>query len=176
MSGLDSDNALVFTIERPGNRDRTDEEQGAGGGNSRPDNPWEPFDTEMDWRFASWAIQEGIKLSSIDRALSIPGVSGIFSLPLEPKLTERSVQGETRTLLPQYSGSPPTRRLTSREGGVARTMDILQRQTGREAPASIPRHHSSDTHTPREPGTCAQDCVSPTTLVPRRVAPAEDIQ
>ena len=39
------------------------------------ENPWEPFESEMDWRFASWAIQEGLTLGSIDRALEIPGVS-----------------------------------------------------------------------------------------------------
>ncbi|KAH9910674.1 uncharacterized protein B0H18DRAFT_894788 [Fomitopsis serialis] len=36
-------------------------------------NPWAPFESEMDWRFASWAIQEGLTLGSIDRALEIPG-------------------------------------------------------------------------------------------------------
>ncbi|EPS92722.1 hypothetical protein FOMPIDRAFT_1056616, partial [Fomitopsis schrenkii] len=51
----------------------TDEQQAAGGGGSAAKNPWEPFETEMDWWFASWAIQEGIKLSSIDRALEISG-------------------------------------------------------------------------------------------------------
>ncbi|EPS92513.1 hypothetical protein FOMPIDRAFT_23873, partial [Fomitopsis schrenkii] len=46
------------------------------GGDSEPasePNPWEPFESEMEWRFASWAVKEGIKLSSIDNALEIPG-------------------------------------------------------------------------------------------------------
>ncbi|KAH9913390.1 uncharacterized protein B0H18DRAFT_837744, partial [Fomitopsis serialis] len=41
--------------------------------NSDGKNPWEPFQSEMDWRFASWAIQEGLTQGSIDRALEIPG-------------------------------------------------------------------------------------------------------
>ena len=27
--------------------------------------PWGPFQSEMDWLFASWAVQEGIKIGSI---------------------------------------------------------------------------------------------------------------
>lgn len=56
--------------------------QGQGsGGDSEPasePNPWEPFESEMEWRFALWAVKEGIKLSSIDNALEIPGVSRIW--------------------------------------------------------------------------------------------------
>ncbi|TFY53298.1 hypothetical protein EVJ58_g9528, partial [Rhodofomes roseus] len=37
------------------------------------DNPWDPFDSEMDWKFASWAIQEGLTQTSIDKVLEIPG-------------------------------------------------------------------------------------------------------
>ncbi|KAH9911408.1 uncharacterized protein B0H18DRAFT_892900 [Fomitopsis serialis] len=36
-------------------------------------NPWAPFQSEMDWRFASWAVQEGLSQSSVDRVLEIPG-------------------------------------------------------------------------------------------------------
>ena len=52
----------------------SEDEEGDGGNK----NPWDPFETEAEWRFASWAIQEGIKLSSIDRFLDIPGVSLCF--------------------------------------------------------------------------------------------------
>ena len=52
----------------------SEDEEGEGGNK----NPWDPFETEAEWRFASWAIQEGIKLSSIDRFLDIPGVSLCF--------------------------------------------------------------------------------------------------
>ncbi|KAH9911635.1 uncharacterized protein B0H18DRAFT_892300 [Fomitopsis serialis] len=38
-----------------------------------PPNPWAPFETEMDWSFASWAVQEGLSRGSVDRALAIPG-------------------------------------------------------------------------------------------------------
>lgn len=34
-----------------------------------------PFASEQDWRVARWAIQEGIGHKSLDRLLSIPGVS-----------------------------------------------------------------------------------------------------
>lgn len=34
-----------------------------------------PFASEVDWRVARWAIQEGIGHKSFDRLLSIPGVS-----------------------------------------------------------------------------------------------------
>ncbi|KAH9915369.1 uncharacterized protein B0H18DRAFT_885983 [Fomitopsis serialis] len=40
-------------------------------------NPWAPFQSEMDWRFASWAVQEGLSQGSVDRVLEIPGVSSI---------------------------------------------------------------------------------------------------
>ncbi|EPS93903.1 hypothetical protein FOMPIDRAFT_60752 [Fomitopsis schrenkii] len=46
------------------------------GGDSEPasePSPWGPFESEMEWCFASWAVKEGIKLSSIDNALEIPG-------------------------------------------------------------------------------------------------------
>ena len=61
----------------------SEDEEGEGGNK----NPWDPFETEAEWRFASWAIQEGIKLSSIDRFLDIPGVSLCFgcSWKLETK-------------------------------------------------------------------------------------------
>ncbi|KAH9917784.1 uncharacterized protein B0H18DRAFT_863342, partial [Fomitopsis serialis] len=36
-------------------------------------NPWAPFQSEMDWRFASWAVQEGLSQGSVDRVLEIPG-------------------------------------------------------------------------------------------------------
>ncbi|EGO26571.1 hypothetical protein SERLADRAFT_407308 [Serpula lacrymans var. lacrymans S7.9] len=37
-----------------------------------PDNRWAPFSTELDWKFAHWALQEGIGQKSLDRLLAIP--------------------------------------------------------------------------------------------------------
>ncbi|KAA1479265.1 hypothetical protein DENSPDRAFT_748679, partial [Dentipellis sp. KUC8613] len=34
---------------------------------------WSPFKSEMDWKIAKWAIQEGIGHNTLDRFLSIPG-------------------------------------------------------------------------------------------------------
>ena len=34
-----------------------------------------PFASELDWRVASWAVQEGIGQKTLDRLFSIPGVS-----------------------------------------------------------------------------------------------------
>jgi uncharacterized Zn finger protein (UPF0148 family) len=45
-----------------------------------------PFASELDWRIARWAIQDGIGHKSFDRLMSIPGVSGkacvYLTLPL----------------------------------------------------------------------------------------------
>ena len=35
---------------------------------------WQPFESEMDWRVASWAINEEAHNGVVDRLLSIPGV------------------------------------------------------------------------------------------------------
>ncbi|KAH9923375.1 uncharacterized protein B0H18DRAFT_955913 [Fomitopsis serialis] len=56
------------------------EEEGA---EDQSKNAWEPFESEMDWQFASWAIQEGLTLGSIDKALEIPGVSDCSYYTLE---------------------------------------------------------------------------------------------
>jgi len=39
------------------------------------DDRFSPFSSELDWRIAKWAIQEGIGHKSFDRLMSIPGVS-----------------------------------------------------------------------------------------------------
>lgn len=84
----------------------------AGGGEAGPSlkepNSWEPFESEMEWQFASWAIREGIKLSSVDSALNIPGVSGQFSSGQKQYLqrVRSTVQRETRTLLSQLALAP----------------------------------------------------------------------
>jgi hypothetical protein len=45
-----------------------------------------PFASELDWRIARWAIQDGIGHKSFNRLMSIPGVSGkacvYLTLPL----------------------------------------------------------------------------------------------
>ncbi|EPS93774.1 hypothetical protein FOMPIDRAFT_92644 [Fomitopsis schrenkii] len=51
-----------------------------GGSDGKDQNRWAPFQSEMDWRFASWAMQENIKLSSIDSALKIPGFQQMLGL------------------------------------------------------------------------------------------------
>ncbi|EGO02496.1 hypothetical protein SERLA73DRAFT_70001 [Serpula lacrymans var. lacrymans S7.3] len=37
-----------------------------------PDNRWAPFSTELDWKFAHWALQEGVGQKSLNRLLAIP--------------------------------------------------------------------------------------------------------
>lgn len=37
-------------------------------------NRWAPFASELDWRVAKWAVQEGAGHNSFDRLLAIPGV------------------------------------------------------------------------------------------------------
>ena len=39
------------------------------------DDKFSPFSSELDWRIARWAIQDGIGHKSFDRLMSIPGVS-----------------------------------------------------------------------------------------------------
>ncbi|EGO30571.1 hypothetical protein SERLADRAFT_404683 [Serpula lacrymans var. lacrymans S7.9] len=46
-----------------------------------PDNRWAPFSTELDWKFAHWALQEGVGQKSLERLLAIPELSqrlGLF--------------------------------------------------------------------------------------------------
>ncbi|KAH9910917.1 uncharacterized protein B0H18DRAFT_962692 [Fomitopsis serialis] len=64
--------ASQVVVENAGETRAEDATDGEGTA-KQPKNPWEPFESEMDWRFASWAIQEGLTQGSIDRALEIPG-------------------------------------------------------------------------------------------------------
>ncbi|EGN98209.1 hypothetical protein SERLA73DRAFT_74442 [Serpula lacrymans var. lacrymans S7.3] len=45
-----------------------------------PDNRWAPFSTELDWKFAHRALQEGVGQKSLDRLLAIPEVSDASTL------------------------------------------------------------------------------------------------
>ena len=112
----------------------------------------------MDWRFASWAMQENIKLSSIDSALKIPGVS---TLSVDwVKLTRLLVSTDARTIIPQLSGSLTASRLAPRESGVAGTMAHVQGPAKREASPTVPRYHTSYSRTTRKPGARRQDRLS----------------
>ena len=42
---------------------------------------WQPFESEMDWRVASWAINEEAHNGAVDRLLSIPGVCILVLYP-----------------------------------------------------------------------------------------------
>lgn len=44
-------------------------------------NRWAPFASELDWRVAKWAVQEGVGHNAFDRLLAIPGVRTQF-LPI----------------------------------------------------------------------------------------------
>lgn len=44
-----------------------------------PNSKWLPFASELDWNVASWIVKEDIGQKSLNRFLSIPGVSHIFS-------------------------------------------------------------------------------------------------
>ena len=48
-----------------------------------PEQEFAPFASELDWRVARWAVQEGIGHKSLDRLLSIPGVSCCLFIHLE---------------------------------------------------------------------------------------------
>ncbi|KAH9933849.1 uncharacterized protein B0H18DRAFT_870424 [Fomitopsis serialis] len=69
LEGREGGRSVVENAGETRAEDATDGEGTA----KQPKNPWEPFESEMDWRFASWAIQEGLTQGSIDRALEIPG-------------------------------------------------------------------------------------------------------
>ncbi|EGO04475.1 hypothetical protein SERLA73DRAFT_68159 [Serpula lacrymans var. lacrymans S7.3] len=45
-----------------------------------PDNRWALFSTELDWKFAHLALQEGVGQKSLDRLLAIPEVSDASTL------------------------------------------------------------------------------------------------
>jgi hypothetical protein len=50
---------------------------GLGEGSSAADNRFAPFASELDWRVACWAIQDGIGHKSFDRLMAISGVRAI---------------------------------------------------------------------------------------------------
>jgi len=60
-------------------RNDTDEDvlidSGDDSNGDRDDNKWAPFASELDWRVAQWAVQEGVGHKSLDRLMAIPGVS-----------------------------------------------------------------------------------------------------
>ncbi|KAJ3512046.1 hypothetical protein NMY22_g15452 [Coprinellus aureogranulatus] len=43
-------------------------------GDMDEDNPYAPFESELDWRVAQWAVKETVSQSAFDRLLEIPGV------------------------------------------------------------------------------------------------------
>lgn len=47
------------------------------GGEGASDLRFAPFNSEVDWRFAEWAIKSGVGHKQLDRLLGIPGVSRI---------------------------------------------------------------------------------------------------
>ena len=42
-----------------------------------PNIKWRPFASELDWRVAMWAVREDVGQKSLNRLLSIPGVSAV---------------------------------------------------------------------------------------------------
>ena len=48
-----------------------------------PEQEFAPFTSELNWRVVRWAVQEGIGHKSLDRLLSIPGVSFCLFIHLE---------------------------------------------------------------------------------------------
>ncbi|KAH9918422.1 uncharacterized protein B0H18DRAFT_824378, partial [Fomitopsis serialis] len=79
-----------------GERDRGD--NSAGGGDPDPTNiPWEPFESEMDWRFASWAIQEGLTQGlGLSYHNSRALLQHVDSLPERAEWTERLLSFKDR--------------------------------------------------------------------------------
>jgi hypothetical protein len=51
---------------------------GLGEGSSAAVNRFAPFASELDWRVACWAIQDGIGHKSFDRLMAIPGVRAMI--------------------------------------------------------------------------------------------------
>ena len=60
--------------------DQEDEDVSMDGGEysvgEEGDKRFAPFASELDWRVARWAVQEGVGHKSFDRLMAIPGVSG----------------------------------------------------------------------------------------------------
>ncbi|KAJ3966048.1 hypothetical protein EV361DRAFT_872717 [Lentinula raphanica] len=50
------------------------------GSSPLPDTAFAPFASEMDWRIAEWVVKDGIGHKSLDRLLSIPGVTDKLGL------------------------------------------------------------------------------------------------
>jgi hypothetical protein len=47
---------------------------------------YHPFESELDWRIACWAVQEGIGHGSFDRLMGIPGVGVVLIFSLQREL------------------------------------------------------------------------------------------
>jgi hypothetical protein len=74
---VDKDAGQVRRKERPPGSKICDEE----GDIDMAENPFHPFNSELDWRIAQWAIKEDPGHKAFDRLLSIPGVSHTFCRP-----------------------------------------------------------------------------------------------
>ncbi|KAF8874329.1 hypothetical protein CPB84DRAFT_1690242 [Gymnopilus junonius] len=62
-----------------------------------------PFSSELDWRFAEWAVKDGPGQNAIDRLLAIPGVRFRGPAYGEVLILGISGAGEIRAFLQQYT-------------------------------------------------------------------------
>ena len=74
---VEKDAGHVCRKEKPPNSKIYDKE----GDVDMTENPFHPFNSELDWRIAQWAIKEDPGHKAFDRLLSIPGVSHTFCKP-----------------------------------------------------------------------------------------------
>ncbi|KAG1766583.1 hypothetical protein EDD22DRAFT_950509 [Suillus occidentalis] len=59
-------------------------------------NKFAPFTSELDWRVACWAIQDGIEHKSFDRLMTISGVAEKLGLSYQNILLETKLEGWIR--------------------------------------------------------------------------------
>lgn len=83
----DDDDERVVVVEKDAGHVRRKEKPPGSkicdkeGDTDMTENPFHPFNSELDWRIAQWAIKENPGHKAFDRLLSVPGVSHTFQKP-----------------------------------------------------------------------------------------------
>lgn len=102
-----SKSGWVFAIRSPGQDDHDMDEDGdTAMGSDSDDQRFRPFNSELDWKIAQWAVKDSASHAAFDRFLEIPGVRcQHWALILNTHASSQG-QGTVGSFISQCSGSP----------------------------------------------------------------------
>lgn len=156
-------------FEDAGGEDRMDVDDQENEDATGKDAKWRPFASELDWKVASWIVREDVGQNSLNRFLSIPGVSCAVLCALPFLICALIGRGKARA---ELQGCP---RALHQGGHHPRQSDLadeifgVPRPTRREALCTIPRHHRGHQGLAREPILCQANRLATTEGLYRRV-------